>query len=338
MNALRECLPDLCLAWTTDEGGWVAQLGSSAPIRQADLLDRLDKTLVKSLNQHPARLYEEVKQQPGNVFLVRQAAAVGHRRRLIFWPRSPAIWPAEATSQLQTTRRDYHVGNIESILGRTTRSHLDRTLFKPWDYADPMDNQSLHLDPSEDRRHAYQWHKPSGDPTRRRRGTMLGANRLAIEAFAWFTVWPVGGALKTLGFSGFGPPPAAPTPAPAPSAPPAAGTRSTGFGRRHALRYCPAVRDDRRGASARQSQHHQPQPHLSGPAHCDSRQRQHEWQSASADTSPSTPPTSGSPVPPSRGLPRTEGMTTAQKFALYANYIERHGSAQAKADLAADGR
>ncbi len=50
---------------------------------------------------------------------------------------------------------------------------------------------------------------------------------------------------------------------------------------------------------------------------------------------PSTPPTSGSPVPPTRGLPRTEGMTTAQKFALYANYIERHGSAQAKADLAA---
>ncbi|QUV83206.1 hypothetical protein J8C01_14955 [Chloracidobacterium sp. D] len=206
VNALRECLPDLCLAWTTDEGGWVAQLGSSAPIRQADLLNWLDKMLVRSLDQHPARLYEEVKQQPGNVFLqVRQAAAVGHRREADFLAAIASnLAPAEATSQLQTTRRDYHVGNIKSILERTTRSHLDRTLFKPWDYADPMDNQSLHLDPSEDRRHAYQWHKPSGDPTRRQRGTMLGANRLAIEAFAWFTVWPVGGALKTLGFSGFG--------------------------------------------------------------------------------------------------------------------------------------
>ena len=214
VNALRECLPDLCLAWTTDEGGWVAQLGSSAPICQADLLDRLDKTLVKSLNQHPARLYkavkqqpgEEVKQQPGNVFLqVRQEAAVGHRREADFLAAIASnLAPADATSQLQTTRRDYHVRNIKSILEGTTRNHLERTLFKPWDYADPMYKQSLHLDPSEDRRHAYQWHKPSGDPTRRQRGTMLGANRLAIEAFAWFTVWPVGGALKTLGFSGFG--------------------------------------------------------------------------------------------------------------------------------------
>ncbi|MGQ9898520.1 MAG: LysM peptidoglycan-binding domain-containing protein [Acidobacteriota bacterium] len=50
---------------------------------------------------------------------------------------------------------------------------------------------------------------------------------------------------------------------------------------------------------------------------------------------PSNPPTSGPATPPSRGLPRTEGMTNAQKFALYSSYIERQGSAQAKADLAA---
>ncbi|OYT69948.1 MAG: hypothetical protein CFK52_12530 [Chloracidobacterium sp. CP2_5A] len=50
---------------------------------------------------------------------------------------------------------------------------------------------------------------------------------------------------------------------------------------------------------------------------------------------PSQPSTPSAPTPPRAGLPRTEGLTNAQKFALYANYIERHGSAQAKADLAA---
>jgi len=206
VNALRGRLPNLCLAWTTDDGGWVAKLGSSVPIRQADLLDMLEKTLVRSLDRHPARLYAAVKQQPEEVFLeVRQAAAVDCRWEADFLAAIASnLAPADATSQLQTTRRDYHVGNIKSILEKTKREHLSRTLFKPWDYADPMDNQSLHLDPSEDRRHASQWHKPSGDPTRKQRGTMLGANRLAIEALAWFTVWPVGGALKTLGFSGFG--------------------------------------------------------------------------------------------------------------------------------------
>lgn len=206
VNVLRYRLPDLCLAWTAGEGGWVAKLGSSQPLGETKLLDDLEQALVKSLSGHPARLYNEVKTDLDAVFLeVRQAATVAQRRDADFLAAIASnLAPVEATSQLQTTRRDYHLGNIESILEKTEREHLRRTLFKPWDYADPMDNQSLHLDPSEDRRHAYQWHKPSGDPTRRQRGGMLGANRLAIEAFAWFTVWPVGGALKTLGFSGFG--------------------------------------------------------------------------------------------------------------------------------------
>ncbi len=53
---------------------------------------------------------------------------------------------------------------------------------------------------------------------------------------------------------------------------------------------------------------------------------------APAPRQPSAP---GAPTPPRAGLPRTEGMTSAQKFELYASYIERYGSAQAQADLAA---
>lgn len=96
----------------------------------------------------------------------------------------------EAASQLQTVRRDYLIGNMRSVMQRTNASHLLRSLFEAWDYADALDNQSLHWEPSEDRRHAYQWHQPNGDPTRKRRGGMLGANRLALEAWPLFPSFP----------------------------------------------------------------------------------------------------------------------------------------------------
>lgn len=50
---------------------------------------------------------------------------------------------------------------------------------------------------------------------------------------------------------------------------------------------------------------------------------------------PMQPTLPGVPAAPRTGLPRTEGMTNAQKFALYADYVQRFGSDKAKADLAA---
>jgi CRISPR-associated endonuclease/helicase Cas3 len=108
-------------------------------------------------------------------------------------------------SQLQTVRRDYLLGNLRSIMQRTTAEHLRRSLLVQWDYADALDNQSLHWEPSEDRRHAYQWHMPSGDPTRKKRGGMLGANRLALEAWPLFPSFPslaAGDRISTRGFKG----------------------------------------------------------------------------------------------------------------------------------------
>ena len=65
-----------------------------------------------------------------------------------------------------------------------------------------MSNQSLHWEPTEDRRHAHQWHTPSGDPTRNRRGGMLGANRLGVEAWPLFPSFAKGERLATRGFRG----------------------------------------------------------------------------------------------------------------------------------------
>src|SRR5439155_20968002 len=108
----------------------------------------------------------------------------------------------DAASQLQTVRKDYLIGNMRSVMQRTSADHLLRSLFHAWDYADALDNQSLHWEPSEDRRHAYQWHMPSGDPTRKKRGGMLGANRLALEAWPLFPSFPAGDRVTTRGFKG----------------------------------------------------------------------------------------------------------------------------------------
>lgn len=108
----------------------------------------------------------------------------------------------EASSQLQVVRNDYLLLNLKSVLNRCTQEHLFRSMFNTWDYADGLDNQSLHWEPTEDRRHAYQWNTPSGDPTRKRNGGMLGANRLALEAWPLFPAFPVGEKLQTVGFTG----------------------------------------------------------------------------------------------------------------------------------------
>ena len=108
----------------------------------------------------------------------------------------------DADSQLQTVRCDYLIDNLRAVLARCEVGHLWRSLFVPWDYADALNNQSLHWEPSEDRRHAYQWEQPSGDPTRKRRGGMLGANRLAAEAWPLFPSFANGDRVRTRGFRG----------------------------------------------------------------------------------------------------------------------------------------
>ncbi len=107
-------------------------------------------------------------------------------------------------SPLQTVRCDYLPRNIRSVLAKVTPNHLLRALFQTWDYGDPLEMQSLRWEPAEDRRHAYQWHMPNGDPTKKKRGGMLGANRLAFEAWPLFPCFPKGDRVATRGFTGSG--------------------------------------------------------------------------------------------------------------------------------------
>lgn len=87
-----------------------------------------------------------------------------------------------------------------NICSACSRDHIQRDLFETWRYSDPVQNHTLRLDPLDDARYALRWSDPSGDPSRQQRGSVYGANRLAIEALPLFTCVPRHGDLRTVGF------------------------------------------------------------------------------------------------------------------------------------------
>ena len=208
----------LTLAWPKCEVamGWKPYRSSWCPFlvtrnsdhlsSEEEVVSALADTLTTDFDSHPCHVWQKVL--TGTLLdrrAVAEEALLGGRCGVSEWLGGIGIntWSDENTdTQLRTTRQDYHVGNLRSVTGRTKPSHLHRTLFQYWDYADPLANQSLHLDPSEDRRHAYQWNRPTSDPDRFRRGNMLGANRLAIEAIPLILTVPTQGGLVTTGFRG----------------------------------------------------------------------------------------------------------------------------------------
>jgi CRISPR-associated endonuclease/helicase Cas3 len=195
------------LSWGSPESPVVAVLHLASDVGHDELVSFLADHSLRDLNNHPANCALALMGSAGEGVIDRlrsHAERTEPQRRLevdwvaaMFAPSAP-----DAASQLLMVRRDYLTGNVESILQRTSQDHLRRSLFESWDYADALDNQSLHWEPSEDRRHAYQWHQPNGDPTRKTRGGMLGANRLAIEAWPFFFSVAMGDRLSTRGFTG----------------------------------------------------------------------------------------------------------------------------------------
>jgi|SRR5688572_23841181 len=87
---------------------------------------------------------------------------------------------------------------MRELVDRTKESHLERALFRRWDYADKQ--KSMRWDPVDDRRYAYRANDP-GNSNRDPILTMWGANRLAIEALSMFPVVASGGRPRTVGFS-----------------------------------------------------------------------------------------------------------------------------------------
>lgn len=200
------------LSWADGDNGSVPVLHfREAPPEQIAFSEFLASRLARSVEEHAfawvVRMLELgiPKDATRNFDLIKAVAVpprAEHRHRLDWVTALSCESAIDADSQLQTVRCDFLIGNLKSLLHLTTADHLRRTLFAPWDYADGLANQSLHWEPTEDRRHAYQWHQPNGDPTRKRRGGMLGANRLALEAWPLVPSFPDGDRVATRGFRG----------------------------------------------------------------------------------------------------------------------------------------
>lgn len=94
----------------------------------------------------------------------------------------------------------HFLNTMRNLIAETNAGQLQRALFSPWRYDDPVRNMTLRWDPSDDSRYALRWSDPSGDPDRQRNGAMWGANRLAIEGLPLLPVMPTARQLETTGF------------------------------------------------------------------------------------------------------------------------------------------
>ncbi len=210
-HVATELDPTVRLKWEVAGGNWSPTLVGSSQILYSDesMLAWLFESLRTEPTQHWLKRLNEFP--PELLGLARPSAYSLAACDASLTDRIAADWlscngsdlcDAANNNQLQTARRDYFPESVAAIVGVLTREQLMRTLFRQWDYADPIQKVSLHLEPREDRRHAYQWHKPVGDPTRSLHGGMVGANRLAMEAWPLFQSVALRGDLQTIGFRG----------------------------------------------------------------------------------------------------------------------------------------
>jgi CRISPR-associated endonuclease/helicase Cas3 len=193
LRTLTLALPDetVKMSWEQDDGAWRPQICCSLADDDA-IIEKLDKALIRHRSSHPMQFidYKSSNQEAVTFYQsVRAGGPIEPEQDAWIASLTNDIHP-DATSPLQLTRSDYFVGNLDQVMASTTSDHLRKTLMLPWRYDDALSGQSLHLDPTEDRRHAYQWNQPSGDPNRNKSGNVLGANRLAIEALPLFLGLP----------------------------------------------------------------------------------------------------------------------------------------------------
>ncbi len=90
----------------------------------------------------------------------------------------------------------------KAIRQKTNHYHLERTLFRNWDYQD--EGYSLRWDPIEDQRYALRWKDPSKSGLVDGPGTMQAANSLAVEALRCLPTVTVNKQARTTAFHSVG--------------------------------------------------------------------------------------------------------------------------------------
>lgn len=211
---------DVTMGWRQYGGAWRPVIVARENMDEELLLNRLCEQL-DVMRDHPALGRWDNLGVPPEEF---RAYALDASDRATMADRICADFAASFACEVVTTRdskkvlvvedtafrtmsgaghQDF-VGFMRSIIAATTRDLVRKALFSEWLYDDPVTNSTLRWDPADDVRHALRWRNPSGDPARRNSGTVLGANRLAIEGLPAFPTAPVRSRLETTAFTGSG--------------------------------------------------------------------------------------------------------------------------------------
>jgi hypothetical protein len=219
LRALTGAWPDrhVRISWSS-AGAWRPVLHVDGVVAAQDVISALVGEL-KKMEDHPAwTLGADLNVGPERFREFAEGASEqAQEKRDRTWADFAAAFGCESTTtsdgrSIQDTAlrtmsgagHQHFVQFMSLIVQRTTARHLEKTLFETWRYDDPVEKCTLRWDPQDDVRRALQWRDPSGDPERKKRGNMLGANRLAIEALPLLPTIPDGRELHTTGFSGRG--------------------------------------------------------------------------------------------------------------------------------------
>lgn len=208
------------IAWTVHIGAWRPVLYTSVPLNEENLVALLHERLSRMVD-HPALAFADnlnVKKSEFRAFAVTaQSMAMNtNTAEALIEVDFAAAFACDALGREDGTVQDTalrmlsgvghqdFLKSMRTIVKQTEPGHIRKTLFAPWAYDDGLKNQTMRWDPADDCRYALRWRKPSGDPAREGGGSMLGANRLAIEGLPLVATAPVGSTLSTTGFTGTG--------------------------------------------------------------------------------------------------------------------------------------
>jgi len=208
--------PDRCprLRWKVS-GKWTPEITFDGTLTREDFVHGLHQQLA-GMQGHPSLAFADNLTATRAEFRavcesLRETAGPGNRCGVDFVSSfgSDIVGTDDDPEQMQDTAFRTMSGSghqdflafFRNIVRDTTPAHLLKALFESWRYEDPIANLTTRWDPQEDVRYALRWRNPSKEnAARARTGSVLGANRLAIEGLPLFPCVPVGGQLVTTGF------------------------------------------------------------------------------------------------------------------------------------------
>jgi hypothetical protein len=203
------------MGWEQTAGGWRPNMAVPGLDSREELLKGLESQLSTMVDHSAFAFADDLTLSPEEYRRVSEAAGAEAIRGDRVWADFISAFGSEirdpsrreeirmhATSfRLLGSGQTTFMQPLREIVSDTKISHVEDDLFHPWKYSDPLEKHSMRWDPQDDSRYALQWRDPSGDPIRKKTGSVWGANRLAIEGLPLFPVQPTGKRALTTGFT-----------------------------------------------------------------------------------------------------------------------------------------